>query len=331
MAADGRTNLHFNSVCKTPVFFLMGPTAAGKTATALALAAEFPFDIVSVDAAQVYRGMDIGTAKPDAPTLQRHPHRLIDVCDPWQAYSAGQFRTDALREIHEITSRGRVPLLVGGAMFYFHALEHGLSSLPSASERIRDEIKQRAHASDWSQLHAELAVIDPLAAAKISPNDAQRIQRLLELNYIESQTSADLMRQNKAERLLFDIVKIAICKPTREQLRRLIAKRFERMLELGLLAEAEKLYQAEQFNASLPAMRLVGYKQLWEYFAGSISYSQMKESAIRATSAVAKRQLTWIRNSGNVIWSIRADGADFSAIRNLVREVLGSLAPQMPR
>ncbi len=309
----------------------MGPTAAGKTATALALAEEFPFDIVSVDAAQVYRGMDIGTAKPDAQILSKYPHRLIDVCDPWQTYSAGQFRRDALREICAIASRGRIPLLVGGAMFYFHALEHGLSSLPSASQRIRDEINRRAQITDWPQLHAELAAIDPLAAAKVSPNDAQRIQRLLELNCIESQTAASLMRQNKAERLPFAIVKIAVCKPTREQLRRLIAERFERMLGLGLLAEAEKLYQAEQFNAKLPAMRSAGYKQLWEYFAGGLSYDQMRESAIRATSAIAKRQLTWIRNSGSVIWSVSADDGHLGALRSLVREVLGAQVPQALR
>ena len=302
----------------------MGPTAAGKTSVALELADEFPFDIISVDASQVYRRMNIGTAKPPPHILKKYPHRLIDVCDPWQPYSAGRFRAEALCEIHQIIAGGRIPLLVGGTMFYFHALEHGLSRLPSASSQIRSELNRKAESMDWPKLHAQLASVDPAAAEKISPNDSQRIQRLLELHYLEGRPLNELVESNPANGIPFEICKIVICQQDRAQLKTIIAERFEQMLKHGLLQEAEDLYRSPQFDESLPAMRSVGYKQAWQYFSGTVDYDAMKESAIQATCVIAKRQLTWIRNSSQMIWSVSTNSKSADQVRRLVYAVLSA-------
>ena len=290
----------------------MGPTAVGKTALAIKLAGRYPFDVISVDAAQVYRGMDIGTSKPDAGTLELVPHRLIDVCDPQERYSAGRFRQDALREINRTIGQGRTPLLVGGSMFYFKALAEGLSELPPASSAVSAEIEQLARSRGWTYLYEELKRIDPAAASQISPQDTQRIHRLLAIYRIQGRKPSEVMRGNRPQPIPFDIYRIALCTPNRDILKTRIEQRFQDMLECGFLDEAQHLYSSPGFDLSLPAMRTVGYRQAWDYLSGEISRQGMIDNAVRATCALAKRQLTWIRNTRDVIWvsSGRTDTSD---------------------
>lgn len=284
------------------VFFLMGPTAVGKTGLALELAERFPIDVISVDASQVYRSMDIGTAKPSAEVLKRVPHQLIDVCDPWDRYSAGRFCRDARFQIDSSLQQNRIPFLVGGTMFYFRALEEGLSNLPPASTSYSQQLQDRAQIEGWSRLHAELMKIDPFSASKISPNDSQRIQRLLDLHQTVGQPPSETMLKNKMQPLPYIVRKIAFVDSYRNCLRIKISNRFREMLDQGFIEEAENLYKSSWFDVSLPAMRSVGYRQAWKYLSGEINYSEMASSAIQATSQMAKRQLTWLRNSTNVTW-----------------------------
>ena len=284
-----------------PVIFLMGPTASGKTALAIELVKRLPCDIISVDSALIYRGMDIGTAKPTAEELAQAPHRLLDIRDPFQAYSAADFRQDALREIEAIVAQGRIPLLVGGTMLYYKALLEGLSPLPAADPVIRQAIEAEASLSGWEALHAQLQSIDPVAAARIHPNDPQRLSRALEVYRISGQTLTELT-QTKGEQLPYRTLQFAIAPTDRELLRQRIAERFHLMLSQGFEQEVRALYERGDLNADLPSIRCVGYRQMWEYLDGQISYDEMVYRGIVATCQLAKRQMTWLRSWQNVTW-----------------------------
>ncbi len=278
-----------------PAILLMGPTASGKTQLALFLHQHLPVDIVSVDASQVYRGMDIGTAKPTHEEQAHAPHRLIDIRDPAQAYSAADFCADALREMEAITRRGRIPLLVGGTMFYFWALEGGLSPLPSADVAVRQRLSDEAAQTGWHALHARLATLDPEAAARINPNDAQRIQRALEIIVLTGETPSAFSRRTPPAPPPYEFIRVALIPQERAWLHERIARRFQIMLELGLMAEVEQLYRRGDLSPLLPSVRTVGYRQGWDYLTGQITYNEMTERAIAGTRQLAKRQLTWLR------------------------------------
>lgn len=273
---------------------LMGPTASGKTLTAIELARRFPVEIISVDSAQVYRGMNIGTAKPDVATRLKVPHHLIDVIDPTQSYSAAQFREDALALMHDIVGRGRIPLLVGGTMLYFKSLSEGLSDLPQADPAIRQVIDAMAADAGWPVMHAELRRIDPGTAARLAPNDAQRIQRALEVYYLTGRPMSELLTHAR-EQPPFELVRIALRPADRTRLHERIAARFEEMLELGLIAEVRELRAAYDLNPELPSMRCVGYRQVWQYLEGQFGLKTLREKGVAATRQLAKRQLTWLR------------------------------------
>lgn len=276
-----------------PAIFLLGPTAAGKTALAFELHARLPVDIVSVDSGQVYRGLDIGTAKPTAEELGRVPHRLIDIRDPTERYSAAEFRADALREMAAISARGRVPLLVGGTMFYFHALEQGLSDLPSADADVRAQLAAEAAQIGWPALHARLAAADPATAARIQPTDPQRIQRALEILSVTGQPPSAL--QGKAEPFPYRAFKLALLPGDRQRLHADIEARFATMLARGFVDEVRTLKGRGDLHLGLPAMRTVGYRQVWQYLEGGLNYTEMVAHGVAATRQLAKRQLTWLR------------------------------------
>lgn len=273
----------------------MGPTASGKTAIALALHDEFPVEIVSVDSSQVYRGMDIGTAKPTAAERARAPHCLVDIRDPKESYSAAEFRADALREMARITAAGKIPLLVGGTMFYFRALEYGLSHLPSAVPAIRAQLSAEARQIGWPALHARLAEIDPVAAQRMKPTDAQRVQRALEIHAVTGRAPTEVGRTAAPEPIEYRLYKIALWPDDRAALHARIAMRYQQMLERGLIAEVEALYGRGDLDPSLPSMRTVGYRQVWSYLTDRINYNEMVARSVAATRQLAKRQLTWLR------------------------------------
>jgi tRNA dimethylallyltransferase len=274
--------------------FLMGPTAAGKTELALALHKRFPVEVVSVDSSQVYCGMDVGTAKPTLQERTRVPHRLIDIRDPAQAYSAAEFRADALREMGAIVRAGRVPLLVGGTMLYFHALEHGLSPLPSANPALRRELAREAARIGWPALHGRLRAVDPEAAGRVHPRDAQRIQRALEIMELTGRPPSYWYNRQPQTPLSYELVRIGIY-PQRKVLHERIRMRFQRMLAAGLIAEVERLRGRGDLGPELPSMRTVGYRQVWQYLTGQLSYNEMSGRGVIATRQLAKRQLTWLR------------------------------------
>ncbi len=305
-------------------FFLMGPTAAGKTQIAVEIAERFPVDVISVDSGQVYKGMDIGTAKPTQDIIERVPHKLIDICSPWQSYSAGQFRRDALIEIEKSVDNGRIPLLAGGTSFYFRALEHGLSDLPQRSEEISQSLMAEADEEGWRHLYERLMAIDPESAREISPNDSQRILRLLELYRSAGESPSQIRQSHPAEPFPYRIVKIAVVRPDREEQNRLIRQRFNKMLEEGFLEEAEGLYKSNQFDLSLPSMRCVGYQQAFRFLMGQCDYEEMVEDAVRETCGIAKRQLTWIRNQAGVIWMIYGKKAPVDNIVKIMSSVLST-------
>ena len=279
---------------KPLAIFLMGPTASGKTDLAIKLRQQLPVEVISVDSALIYRGMDIGTAKPSKAELALAPHRLIDICDPAESYSAANFRTDALREMQEISAQGKIPLLVGGTMLYYKALLEGLSPLPSADEKVRSEIEAKAALIGWGGLHQELSKIDPISAQRINPNDSQRINRALEVFYLTGKTLTELTAQ-KGEALPYDILQFAIAPEQREVLHLRIEQRFHKMIELGFQQEVEKLYRRPDLNENLPSIRCVGYRQMWEYLRGDYDHDEMVFRAICATRQLAKRQITWLR------------------------------------
>ncbi|WP_455217117.1 tRNA (adenosine(37)-N6)-dimethylallyltransferase MiaA [Kaarinaea lacus] len=273
----------------------MGPTASGKTELAVQLVQERPCDIVSVDSAMVYRGMDIGTAKPDTEILASAPHRLIDICDPSEVFSASRFRERALEEIDDILSHGRIPLLVGGTMLYFRALEHGLSPLPSADLAVRASIEAEAEETGWQALHDRLAKIDPASAARIHVNDPQRIQRALEVYELTGEPLSAWFDREIDNDLPFRVVKIVTAPEDRALLHRRIETRFQQMLEQGFVNEVERLFHRGDLHADLPSMRAVGYRQVWEHLEGVYDYETMMEKGVAATRQLAKRQYTWLR------------------------------------
>ncbi|SJN58409.1 tRNA dimethylallyltransferase [Vibrio ruber DSM 16370] len=281
--------------------FLMGPTASGKTDLAIRLCQNFPIEIISVDSALIYRGMDIGTAKPTAAELALAPHRLIDILEPESAYSAADFRRDALQHMHEIVQNGKIPLLVGGTMLYFKALLEGLSPLPAANAEIRQQIEREADDSGWSALHQQLAEIDPESAARIHPNDPQRLSRALEVYRISGKTLTELTR-TKGEVLPFDVVQFAIAPQERSELHRRIEIRFNKMIEAGFEDEVKALYARQELHADLPSIRCVGYRQMWEYLDGSCSLDEAIYRGICATRQLAKRQITWLRSWNDLTW-----------------------------
>jgi tRNA dimethylallyltransferase len=308
-------------VADTITVCLMGPTAAGKTELALELAGRLPVGLVSVDSAMVYRQLDIGTGKPSPETLARYPHRLIDIRDPWEQYSAGDFVRDASRAISEISAAGRVPLLVGGTLLYFRSLTQGLSSLPAADAGLRAELDARAAREGWPALHAELAVLDPVAAARIGVTDRQRIQRALEVCRLTGQPiSAQQVRSAVADRTRF--LKIGLVPRDRKVLAGRIERRLRGMLERGFVAEVERLLAMPGMQAGSPALRAVGYRQIAEFLAGRRSRTDAEIRALAATRQLAKRQLTWLRQEDCDLWLDMESGrllADFEgAVRAAV-------------
>ncbi|PZW63495.1 tRNA dimethylallyltransferase [Pseudomonas sp. URMO17WK12:I1] len=290
-----------------PAIFLMGPTASGKTDLALALARVLPCELISVDSALVYRGMDIGTAKPDRATLEAFPHHLVDIRDPSEAYSAADFRRDALAAMADITARGRIPLLVGGTMLYYKALLDGLADMPGADAEVRAELEARAEQEGLAALHAELQAVDPQSAARIHPNDPQRLVRALEVFRVSGMTMTQLREQQseaaaESGGLPYTVAQLAIAPAQRQILHERIAKRFDLMLEQGFVAEVERLHQRGDLHGEMPSIRAVGYRQVWDHLEGRLSAAQMRERGIIATRQLAKRQFTWLRSWQNVQW-----------------------------
>lgn len=282
---------------KPHAIFLMGPTASGKTDLAMAIADHLPVELVSVDSALVYRGLDIGSAKPSPAELARYPHRLIDICDPAEAYSAGQFRRDALAAMAEISAAGRIPLLVGGTMLYFRTLLEGMADLPSADPQIRAEIEARAQREGWPTLHRELARVDPELAAELHPNHSARIERGLEVYRITGRPLSALRQEQGGESVRdhYDVIQLALVPADRQLLHERIALRFQRMLEQGFIEEVRGLRARGDLHEDLPAIRAVGYRQVWQYLEGELDYDAMVEAGVAATRQLAKRQLTWLR------------------------------------
>jgi len=276
-------------------YALLGPTASGKSTVALELAERLPLEIVSLDSAQVYRGMDIGTAKPSAAERRRVPHHLIDVIDPDRAYSTGRWRAEALAAVREILERRKTPLIVGGTMLYYRALAGGLDLLPQADSTVRGEINQEAAARGWPALHKELERIDPKSARRITPGDTQRIQRALEVWRLTGKPLSSLQGMARAE-LPFALKAFALVPPEREALHERIARRFDAMLKAGLVEELERLRGRYRLTLGRPSMRAVGYRQVWQFLEGAIDRATMREQAIAATRQLAKRQLTWLRS-----------------------------------
>ncbi|KAF1067241.1 MAG: tRNA dimethylallyltransferase [Pseudomonas citronellolis] len=295
-----------------PAIFLMGPTAAGKTDLAVELARLLPCELISVDSALVYRGMDIGTAKPSPEVLAEFPHRLVDIRDPAQAYSAAEFRADALAAMAEVTAAGRIPLLVGGTMLYFKALLEGLADMPGADAAVRAEIEEMAEREGWAAVHAELARVDPESAQRIHPNDPQRVMRALEVYRVSGVSMSDLRQRQSVEnaassapgvaQLPYTVAQLAIAPQQRQVLHARIALRFRQMLELGFVSEVEGLRARPDLHAGLPSIRAVGYRQVWDYLDGKLSYAEMEERGIIATRQLAKRQFTWLRSWSQLHW-----------------------------
>ena len=287
-------------VSKPLAVAIMGPTASGKTASALAIAQRIPSEIISVDSALVYRGMDIGTAKPTREERAAAPHHLIDILDPLDSYSVAQFRADTLRLVDEIVARGNLPLLVGGTMLYFKGLADGLDDLPGADPALRVELEEEAARIGWPAMHAKLAALDPETAARLAPNDAQRIQRALEICALSGKPMSELLALREKTELPFELLSFALEPSDRAVLHQRIARRFDIMLEESedgnLITEVEVLRRRGDLHPGLPSMRCVGYRQAWEYLDGTIDYATMRETGIIATRQLAKRQLTWLRS-----------------------------------
>ena len=281
---------------KPPVVFIMGPTASGKTDLAVHLAMTDQFEIISVDSAMIYRGMDIGTAKPGPEVLDMAPHQLIDIRNPDESYSVSEFCRDANHLIDDIHARQKIPLLVGGTIMYFNSLQFGLSELPSADSEIRERLSQHAAQSGWDVLHHKLAECDPAMAAKIHPNDAQRIQRALEVYEISGTPMSAFQQDSRNTRNDISIIIYGLFPENRAYLHEVIEKRFDQMLVMGMLEELEELKSSWKLTADLPSMRCIGYRQLWNFLEKKCSYNEMKGQAIAATRQLAKRQLTWIRH-----------------------------------
>jgi len=296
------------------VLCIMGPTASGKTDLALKLADELPCDLISVDSAMVYRGLDIGTAKPNRITLEKYPHALIDICDPTIPYSGAQFREDALRCIGDALARQRLPVLVGGSMMYHHILQQGIAELPSADPDTRHKLQVWANNAGIEALHDQLQDIDPVAAKRIHPNDQQRIFRALEIFFISGKRLSDYWHEQTLQKPPYTFINIGL-DVERHLLRERIAQRFHQMLDNGFMTEVEKLYKTPELHDNLPAIKSVGYAQAWAYYEGKISYDTMVEQIIHITRQCAKRQVTWLRRFPNVHW---LDADDKKTLRNIV-------------
>ena len=294
---------------KAKIISLMGPTASGKTAFAMELYDKYPIDIISVDSALIYRGMDIGSAKPTKQEQQKYPHKLIDICDPAESYSAANFRHDAIEEIEKSLSNGRTPLLVGGTMLYFKALIEGLSPLPAADSDIRQQIEEKANKLGWQAIHEELKKVDPVSAQRIHPNDPQRLNRALEV-YLISGKSLTELTQESGEALPYDIMQLAIMPEDRAELHQRIEQRFLQMLDQGFEEEVKTLMLRSDLHTNLPSIRCVGYRQMWEYLNGDISYDEMVFKGICATRQLAKRQITWLRGWKQPITWLNQDNKD---------------------
>ncbi len=308
-----------------PALFIMGPTAAGKTDLAIRLAAEeYPVEIISVDSALVYRGMDIGTAKPPSALLAQYPHHLIDIRDPCDHYSVGDFRRDALTIMADITARGKVPLLVGGTMLYFKALQQGLADLPAADPDIRQRLDNEMMEKGLLGLHKRLAAVDPVSAKRIHPNDPQRLQRALEVYDITGQSLTSLTQQTKTA-LPYLVIKIILSPFDRAILHQRIAKRYHAMMADGFLQEVTRFYQRSDCHAELPAMRSVGYRQLWQHLRGDFDLETSVDKAIIATRQMAKRQLTWLRAQQDGVWFNTNDGLPLTEILTFISHTLPEL------
>lgn len=284
------------------VIFVMGPTASGKTDLAMRLCDRLPCDLISVDSAMIYRGMDIGTAKPTPDELSAYPHRLVDILDPAEAYSAAQFRTDALTEIADIQSGGRIPLLVGGTMLYFNALQQGLANLPEADPELRARLEAEAVELGWPAMHARLARVDPEGALRLKPTDAQRLQRALEVFELTGKPISEHWREQSEARLPFDIVPLALMPQDRPRLHQRIEQRFDLMLTGGFEEEVRQLWDRGDLHDRMPSIRCVGYRQMWSFFSGEYDRDTMRYKGIVATRQLAKRQLTWLRSWPDVHW-----------------------------
>lgn len=287
---------------RIPIPMIMGPTGAGKTDLALSLAERFPIEIISVDSALVYRGMDIGTGKPARESLQRHPHHLIDIMDPAQAYSAGQFVRDAPRVIEEIRGRGKLPLLVGGTMLYFRALRRGLAEMPPADPAVRAAIDAEAAQHGWPALHGQLASVDPQAALRIQPNDAQRIQRAIEVYRLTGRTLSELHAAARPQQSDLTFKAYAWVPNDRDRLYAAIERRLQQMMRAGFLQEVGRLHTRGDLHADLPSIRSVGYRQLWEHLSGRDTLDSAVQRAVFATRHLARRQLIWLRSESDVHW-----------------------------
>jgi tRNA dimethylallyltransferase len=288
----------------------MGPTASGKTALACALADRFPLGLISVDSALVYRGMDIGTAKPDAATLSRYPHELIDIRDPALPYSAADFRADAVLAMDKVRGQGKVPLLVGGTGLYFRALQRGLSALPEADPQVRERLAAEAAALGWAAMHERLVRLDPVAGERIRPGDIQRLQRALEVIELTGRPLSEQQRGGSGERFPWRVLKLALLPNDRAPLHARIAERFDAMLAGGFLDEVRLLRARSDLHADLPAIRAVGYRQAWEYLDGQVDAATFRDRGVFATRQLAKRQITWLRSE----WDARLFDPDRSAL-----------------
>lgn len=302
-----------------PAIFLMGPTASGKTALAIELAQSCNCEIISVDSALIYRGMDIGTAKPTQEELSLAPHRLIDILDPAQAYSVAQFRQDALTQMQDISEAGKIPLLVGGTMMYYKALIDGISSLPEADAEIRAQITLEVEQKGWGALHQELQNTDPVAAARIHPNDPQRLMRAIEVYRVSGKTLTELT-ETKCSSIPYNIVQLAIAPQKREILHQRIEQRFDIMLQHGFQQEVEALKRRNDLHLDLPSMRCVGYRQMWQYLDGELDFEEMRYRGIVATRQLAKRQLTWLRGWQDLHWIDTFDNEKLSKVKGLIKE-----------
>ncbi len=313
-----------------PAIFLMGPTAAGKTALAIEMCKRYPVDIISVDSALVYRGMDVGTAKPDAGTLRQAPHALINIRDPAETYSVAEFRADALEEMAKITSRGRVPLLTGGTMLYFRALSQGLALLPAASPAVRQVIEEQAREAGWPAMHAQLASRDPEIAGRIHPNDSQRISRALEVIELTGRKMSELQQEQEEQALEYRVLRIIACPQPRAKLHERIEMRFQQMLQEGFMDEMKALRKRGDLKREMPSMRCVGYRQAWGYLEGEHSFDEMCRKAVAATRQLAKRQLTWLRQETGALWYDPTVGTAQETVFREVEECL-EIDPAVPR
>ena len=304
-----------------PAIFIIGPTASGKTGLAIKLMEHFPIELISVDSALVYKGMDIGTAKPTPEELEKAPHRLISFLDPSESYSAADFRNDALRDMAEITAAGKIPVLVGGTMLYYRALENGIAKMTQADPKFREKLNAEAEKIGWDGLHQRLLEIDPIAGERIHPNDQQRIQRALEVFELTGKTLTAHQQQGSEDKLPYRLMKIALIPEEREWIRELAAIRFKKMLDAGFIDEVKALRERGDLHMDLPSIRCVGYRQAWQYLEGELDYEEMIERAVIATRQLAKRQMTWMRGEPN-IQPYGAQNYNFSTIKSDIENFL---------